>query len=44
MSVGDLATLPALAREPAYASGRGRGPIFGVDTPTPVSSPVSMER
>jgi hypothetical protein len=44
MSVGDLASLPALTREPAYASGRGRGGMFGVETPTPVSTPVALER
>ena len=44
MSVGDLASLPALTREPAYAGGRGRGGMFGVETPTPVSTPVALER
>jgi glycosyltransferase involved in cell wall biosynthesis len=38
MSVGDLATLPTLAREPAHASGRGRGVAYGVETPAPSAS------
>lgn len=44
MSVGDLASMPTLTREPAYASARGRGGVYGVETPTPVSSPVGLER
>jgi phosphatidyl-myo-inositol dimannoside synthase len=44
MSVGDLASLPTLTREPSYASGRGRGGVYGVETPTPVSAPVALER
>jgi phosphatidylinositol alpha-1,6-mannosyltransferase len=43
MSVGDLATLPALTREPAYAGGRGGG-LYGVATPTPATGGVTIER
>ena len=32
MSVGDLASLPTLTREPAYAYGRGREMAYGVET------------
>ena len=35
MSVGDLAAHPTLAREPAYAGGRGSGGGSGVEAPTP---------
>ena len=45
LSVGDLASLPTLAREPAYAYGRGRGVAYGVETPTPeIASEVVVER
>jgi hypothetical protein len=38
MSVGDLATHPTLAREPAFAGGWGSGGLYAVDTPTPTTS------
>ncbi len=43
MKVGELATLPALAREPAYAGGR-RGGLYGVEMPTPSTGEVVVER
>ncbi len=42
MSVGDLASLPTLTREPAYAGGSGG--LYGVETPTPLSAPSVVER
>ncbi|MEP7087994.1 MAG: glycosyltransferase, partial [Gemmatimonadota bacterium] len=44
LSVGDLASLPTLTREPAYASGRGFGGLYAVETPTPTTGGVVMER
>ena len=44
MSVGDLASLPTLTREPAFSDGRGRGVAYGVETPTPSASEVVAER
>ena len=43
MSVGDLATHPTLVREPAFASGWGRGGMYGVETQTPTTT-VAIER
>lgn len=44
MSVGELASLPTLTREPAYAGGRGHGAAFGVQAPTPSTGGVAVER
>jgi glycogen synthase len=44
MSVGDLASLPTLTREPAYAYARGRGVAHGVEMPTPSTGGVAIER
>jgi len=44
MKVGDLASLPALSREPASSGGVAEHEMYGVDTPTPEASPVALER
>jgi hypothetical protein len=43
MSVGDLASLPTLTREPAYADGRRRV-SYGVETPTPSAGEAVIDR
>ena len=43
MSVGDLASLPTLTREPAYADGRRRV-SYGVETPTPSTGEAVIDR
>ena len=44
MKVGNLASLPALSREPATSGVRADDEMYGVESPTQASSPVALER
>ena len=42
MSVGDLATIPTLVREPAFAGGWGGGGAMAAELPTSTTSGVAQ--
>jgi len=44
MKVGDLASLPALSREPARSGAGVEEEMYGVESQAPASSKVALER